>query len=301
MDQLRALRYFVKIVELGNFNKAAAYFSVPSSSLSRRVSDLEKSLGATLLKRTTRVVQPTEVGREYYQQVSEVINQLEKSNELVRSYQSKASGKLTISAMVGVGERILFPLLDELREMYPELIMDVHLSDELAALSYDDADIAIRGGFAPNERVVAIPLIDNTFVPVAAPAYLARMGTPKSPLDLHQHKGLYYRTPTGPTPWFCQVDGEWQDMSAPAKVITNADQWLLDRAVKGEGILMVPRWILKSYFESGALVELDINPPLTVTQKSGLAIYLLYQKQRYHVPKIKVAVDFLVERIKGNY
>ncbi|WP_281560823.1 LysR family transcriptional regulator [Thalassomonas sp. RHCl1] len=301
MDELRALKYFVKIVELGNFNKAAAFFSVPSSSLSRRVASLEESLGATLLKRTTRVVQPTEVGREYYQQVSEVLGQLEKSNELVKSYQTKPSGKLSISAMVGVGERILFPLLDELGELYPDLVMEVHLSDELAAFSYDEVDIAIRGGHAPNERVVALPLIDNTFYPVASPDYLARMGTPKTPLDLPQHKGLYYRMPTGPNPWLCQIDGQWRDVSAPAVVISNGDEWLLRKAVEGEGIVMMPRWILKPYIERGELVEIDINPAVSITQKPGLAIYLLYQKQRYHVPKIKVAVDFLVERIKGHY
>ena len=301
MDQLRALKYFVKIVELGNFSKAAAFFSVPSSSLSRRISDLEESLGATLLKRTTRVVQPTEVGREYYLQVSEVLNQLEKSNEVVKSYQTVPSGKLTISAMPGVGERILLPLLDELSEMYPDLILDVSLSDELASLSYDEVDIAIRGGHAPNERVVALPLIDNTFYPVASPDYLAQMGTPKSALELPQHKGIYYRMPSGPHPWLCEIEGQWRDVSAPAVIISNADEWLLDKAVQGKGIVMMPRWILKPYVERGELVELDIQPQVSITQKPGLAIYLLYQKQRYKVPKIKVAVDFLVERIKGHY
>ena len=88
MDQLRALKYFVKVVEAGSFTRAAGFFSVPPSSLSRRVSDLEKSLGATLLKRSTRVVKLTEIGQEYYQQVTEVLTQLEHSNETVRSYQA---------------------------------------------------------------------------------------------------------------------------------------------------------------------------------------------------------------------
>jgi DNA-binding transcriptional LysR family regulator len=107
MDQLRALRYFSKVVETGSFTKAARAFNVPPSSLSRRVADLEKSLGATLLKRTTRVVRLSEIGESYYHQVQDILNQLEQSNEAVRNYQAKPVGHLHISSMVGFGERIL--------------------------------------------------------------------------------------------------------------------------------------------------------------------------------------------------
>ena len=113
MDELRALRYFSKVVETGSFTKAASLFSVPPSSLSRRVADLEKNLGATLLKRSTRVVKVTEIGQTYYEQVQQVLHQLEQSNEAVRSYQTKPMGTLRISCLVGFGNRILLPLLDE--------------------------------------------------------------------------------------------------------------------------------------------------------------------------------------------
>ena len=116
MDQLRALRYFSKVVETGSFTKAAATFSVPASSLSRRIADLERSLGANLLKRTTRVVQVTEIGQLYYTQVQDVLAHLERSDESVRSYQASPKGFLRISTMVTFGERILIPLLDESKQ-----------------------------------------------------------------------------------------------------------------------------------------------------------------------------------------
>jgi DNA-binding transcriptional LysR family regulator len=215
MDELRALRYFSKVVETGSFTKAASLFSVPPSSLSRRVADLEKSLGATLLKRSTRVVKVTEIGQTYYEQIQQVLQQLEQSNEAVRSYQAKPMGQLRISSMVGFGERILLALLDEFSQLYPNIILDVSLSDELSALGRDDVDIAIRGGYAPNERVQAIRLMANEFIAVAAPNYLVEMGTPKSVLELRQHRGLYFRTPQGPSPWLCELDGQWEDVSAP--------------------------------------------------------------------------------------
>lgn len=298
MDQLRAIRYFSKVVETGSFTKAAKLFDVPPSSLSRRVSDLEKSLGATLLKRSTRIVKLTEVGRVYYNDVQQILNQLEQSEETVRSYQTTPMGRLRISSMVGFGEKILLPLLDEFSALYPQIVLDVSLSDELSTLGRDDVDIAIRGGYAPNERVLAIRLMDNGFIPVASPSYLATHGTPNHVSELRGHKGLYFKTPTGVTPWLCHIDGQWQDVSAPAVAISNNGSWLAKKACAGEGILMSTRWALTGYLASGALQELTFEHRLAITQHADMAVYLLYQKQRYSVPKIKAAVDFLVERIK---
>tara|TARA_R110002167_G_scaffold30424_1_gene100414 strand:+ start:8218 stop:9123 length:906 start_codon:yes stop_codon:yes gene_type:complete len=301
MDQLRALKYFAAVAQTGSFTKAAKQFDVPSSSLSRRVADLEKSLGASLLKRTTRSVQLTEIGRTYFSQVQDILLQLEQSNESVRSYQAKPMGLLRISAMVGFGERILLPLLEEFSELYPDVVLDISLSDELSALGRDDVDIAIRGGYAPNERVLAIRLMDNEFIPVAAPAYLAKNGTPKHPLELRDHKGLYFRTPAGAQNWYYQQEEQWHTASVAHVAISNNGKWLAKKAANGEGIMMAPRWMLADYLQRGELQELPLEPALKVTQNAELAVYLLYQKQRYLVPKVKVAVDFLVARVKGKY
>ncbi|MEO1596874.1 MAG: LysR substrate-binding domain-containing protein [Pseudomonadota bacterium] len=300
MDQLRALRYFSKVVQLGSFTQAAAEFSVPPSSLSRRVADLEKHLGADLLKRSTRSVQVTEIGQIYFQQIQDVLRLLAQSDETVRSYQAKPMGQLRISSLVGFGERLLLPALEAFKAQYPEVVLDVRLSDELITLSRDDVDLAIRGGYAPNERVQAIRLMGNEFIPVAAPAYLSEMGTPQSVFELRDHQGIFFRTPRGPTPWLCEIEGEWHDVSAPAVAISNNGTWLAKQAVSGHGILMAPRWALAAYVDRGELVELAFDTPLRVSQNPELAIHLIYQKQRYLVPKIKAAVDFLVERFRGT-
>ena len=298
MDQLRALKYFSAVAELGSFTKAAKQFSVPPSSLSRRVADLERSLGAELLKRTTRTVQLTEIGREYVAQVKDILVQLEQSNESVRSYQAQPMGQLKISSMVGFGERVLIPLLDEFNALYPEVVLDVSLSDELSTLGRDDVDIAIRGGYAPNERVLAVRLMDNDFIPVAAPRYLAKHGAPRNPQELRSHKALYFRTPNGPQSWFYQQDGQWQTAAVPAQAISNNGKWLANKAIKGAGMMMAPPWMLKDYMERGDLQPLEIKPELKINRGADLAVFLLYQKQRYLVPKVKVAVDFIVSRVK---
>lgn len=299
MDQIRALKYFIATAETGNFSSAGKSFDVPASSISRRIADLEASLGAQLLTRTTRSVALTEVGQQYLTQVKGILQQLEQSNQAVRDYQTEPTGTLKISAMVGFGERILIPILDEFSALYPDLILDVVLSDELSKLGRDDVDIAIRGGFAPDERVVAIQLMDNHFVAAASPFYLEKMGTPTSTKELPQHKGLYFKTPKGPTPWLSEISGQWQDVSAPCVLTTNEGKWLTRKALNGEGIVMMPRWVLQPYFDSGELKELIFPEPLTITQNQNLAVYMLYQKLAYATPKVKAAVDFITARVKG--
>lgn len=300
MDQLRALKYFTATVEAGNFSAAAKKFDVPASSISRRIADLEASLGAQLLKRTTRTVSLTEVGHQYYTQVTTLLQQLEQSDQAVKNYQTTPTGTLKISTMVGFGERILVPILDEFTLHYPDILLDVVLSDELSKLDKDDVDIAIRGGYAPDERVIAIYLMDNQFIPAASPSYLEKYGYPTSTKDLPNHKGLYFKTPNGPTPWLSEINGEWQEVSAPSVLTTNNGKWLADKAIQGAGIIMMPRWVLEPHLQQGELVELTFHEPLNITQNQTLAVYMLYQKLAYATPKVKAAVDFILERIKGT-
>ncbi|GAA6150773.1 LysR family transcriptional regulator [Pseudoteredinibacter isoporae] len=297
MDQLKALRYFIKVAETGSFTLASTHFSVPPSSLSRRIADLEKHLGADLLIRTTRTVKLTEIGAEYYQQVSEIVKQLTLSDETVKNYQNQVMGTLKISSLVGFGEAILLPLLDEFKDQHPMVTLDVHLSDNLVMLGKDDVDIAIRGGYAPNERVVAVKLMNNHFIPVASPQYLQKHGHPRHPQDLKTHRGLYYRNLEGPIPWLTQSDGQWQEVSAPADTISNSGEWLIKKATEGKGILMLPYWTIERELRSGKLTKLNIEPPLTNSSNENFAIYLLYQRQRYHIPKIRALVDFLSQRL----
>jgi len=297
MDQLLALKYFCKVAETGSFTSAATAFSVPPSSISRRIADLESSLGTHLLTRSTRVVKLTEIGIAYLEQVQEILVQLELSNESVRSYQSRPMGQLKISSMVSFGERILFPLLDQFSVLYPDITLDISLSDELSSLANDDIDVAIRGGYAPDERIHAIKLMPNEFIPVASPGYLATMGTPEDGFELRNHHGLFFRTPRGPSPWLLEINDQWHDVSGQPAVISNNANWLMKQGLEGKGIMMAPQWSVEAYLMSGELVELLTDTALSVNQNPGMGIYLLYQKPKYLVPKVKVFIDFLVENL----
>lgn len=299
MDKFRALSYFVETAENGSFSAAAKRFKVPASSISRRISDLESDLGAQLLTRSTRSVALTEVGEQYLKQVKGILEQVSQSDQMVKSYQAAPTGVLKISAMVGFGESILLPILDEFSALYPEITLDIVLSDQLSKLEKDDVDIAIRGGYAPDERVVAVRLMDNDFVVAASPTYIANHGSPCSSLELKHHQGLFFKTPVGATPWLTEINGEWLDVSGNPKLVTNNGEWLLQKAIQGRGILMLPRWVLQPVFDSGDLVELTFDDPVQVSVGRDLAIFLLYQKLEYSIPKIKAAVDFITEKVRG--
>lgn len=301
MDKLRALSYFVETVEKGSFSAAANHYHVPASSISRRIADLEAELGAQLLVRSTRSISLTEVGKQYYQQAQHIIEQVHFSDQLVKHYQSEPTGVLKISAMVGFGESILLPILDDFSKHYPEVILDVVLSDEISKLEKDDVDIAIRGGYAPDERVVAKKLMNNDFVAAASPTYIQQNGKPTCTSDLVHHQGLFFKTPVGPTPWLSEIDGQWQDVSGKVKLVSNNGHWLLNKAIQDEGILMLPKWVLQPSFESGVLQELTFEQPLQISHGKDFAIFLLYQKLEYSIPKIKAAVDFICEQVKLQY
>jgi len=164
MDKLRALQYLLKVADTLSFSKAARSFGVPASSISRRITDLEADLGVELLHRTTRTVRLTEIGALYVEQVRAGIAQLDDAQELVGQRGSTPSGTLRISAMPGYGALLLMPALQDFGERYPDIVLDVHLSDALVELGRDQIDIAIRGGRQPQDRVVARKLDPNRFI-----------------------------------------------------------------------------------------------------------------------------------------
>ncbi len=298
MDQLKAVRYFLKVAETSSFTQAANFFGVPASSLSRRVADLEAYLGATLVKRSTRVVKLTEIGEEYFRRMQDLVSQLEENDDLVRSYQAKPAGRLKITSMPGVADRLLVPILERFRQVYPDILIDLDLTDQVKDLTRDGVDIAIRGGYAPNDRVIAVKLFENEFIPVATPTYLERVSPLKHPSDLTGHDAILYRTPIGPHDWLYEENGQWQSIKSKPMLVTNNSGWFMSSLLKGDGIGMVPRWSVGPYLKSGELIEIMVEPRMNITQGPAMGIYMLYQKHRYAVPKIKVAVDFLKEMMK---
>jgi DNA-binding transcriptional LysR family regulator len=297
MDKLRALQYLVKVADTLSFSKAARSFGVPASSISRRITDLEADLGVELLHRTTRTVRLTEIGALYLEQVRAGIAQLNDAQELVAQRSSTPSGTLRISAMPSYGQRLLMPALQDFSERYPDIVLDVHLSDALVELGRDQIDIAIRGGSQPQDRVVARKLDPNRFILAASPQYLAQMGTPRTLDDLAGHRALMYRGPNAVIKWQGLDDDGWREIPTTPAFISNDGASLIAMACRHRGLVLLSEWGMKDYLRRGELVQVTLDQPVSVGRGGEAGIYLLYLQTRYRIPKVRVAVEFLVERL----
>ncbi len=292
--------YLLTVADTLSFSRAARAFGVPASSISRRIADLEAELGVELLHRTTRTVRLTEIGALYLEQVRAGMAQLNDAEELVGQRSSTPSGTLRISTMPSYGQLLLMPALQDFCERYPDIVLDVHLSDALVDLGRDQIDIAIRGGRQPQDRVVARKLDSNHFVLAASPQYLAQTGTPRTLDDLQSHRALMYRGPNTVLKWQGQDDDGWREIPITPAFISNDGASLIAMACRHRGLVLLSEWGLKGYLRRGELVQIKLDQAVSVSRGEEGGIYLLYLQTRYRIPKVRVAVEFLLERLRDE-
>ena len=298
MDKLRAVQYLVKVADTLSFSHAARILGVPASSISRRIADLESELGVELLHRTTRTVRLTEIGTQYLEQVRAGLAQLDEAEELVRQRRKMPSGILRISAMPSYGH-VLLPVLLAFNERYPAVVVDMHLSDAVVDLGRDQIDIAIRGGREPEDRVVARRLDPNRFMLAASPQYLRRMGVPRTLDDLKKHQALLYRGPAALIKWQGLHEDGWHEIPVSPAFISNDGASLVAMARHHRGIVLLPEWGLQEFLRRGELVPIVLDQPVSVRRGEEVGIYLIYLQTRYRMPKVRVAVQFLMEQLRN--
>jgi len=298
MDKMRALKYFVEVCRSSNFSKAAKVLGVPTSSVSRRIHDLEQDIGVSLFHRSTRIVQLSELGMLYLDKVKPALEQLELAEELVGQQSQVAAGILKISCIPDYGRFRVLPALTKMKQHYPDIICDVELSDRVSNLAQNEADISIRATSKLPDRVVAKKLHQGQFILVAAPAYLAQHGTPRVAADLQDHKALLYRRPEGILYWQAKMADGWRELRPPPTLICNQGDTLLSEALAGQGLALIPEWGIAEQLASGSLCHIVLaDAELSATRSDNSGIFMLYQRPKYAVKKIRVVVDFLLAEL----
>ena len=298
MDRLRAIEYFIKVAELGSFTAAARVVGVPASSVSRRIQDLEADLGTTLLHRTTRSVSLTELGSVYLEQVSPALKSLDHAADLIMDRPSAPSGLLRITANPGYGRVLLMPAIHKLRARFPDLIIDVELTDQVYNLASHEVDIAVRATAALPERAIARKLADSRMTLVASPDYLAAHGTPETIGDLAVHRTLMYRGPDRLIQWQAKTEHGWCDVQTHPVFICNVGRELVEQALSGAGLGLFFGWGIETELARGDLVEVSLSDAeLSITRNEEAGIYLLYNQPKYRLNKIKASVDFLLQEL----
>lgn len=294
MDKIRALQYFIKVSETQSFSEAARSFAVPASSISRRISDLEKSLGIKLLMRTTRSVALTELGRLYYAEVKNALTTIENADLLVSEQSLAPSGVLRITSTPAFGELKLLPALRKMKQEYPEIIFDINFTDAILDLSGHTLDIAIRSSNSLPDNLVARKLFPHRFIIVCTPELKEIYGTPTTIEDLESLPSVIYRGPDKIMLWQAHREQNWSEIRATPSYISNHGPSLLEAVLNSEGIALFPIWAVTDYLHTGELCEIRIeNTIFSLTRETESTMYLLYHPPKFKLQKVRLAIDFL--------
>jgi len=290
MDLLESMQVYVLTVEKGSLSAAATASGISATMAGNHLRKLEKRLGMQLLHRTTRRQHLTALGEDYYTRCKEILRLVAETDSQAQNLQLAPTGRLRISAPVTFGTDALMPALSLYLARYPEVSVDVSLSDRVVDLVEDGFEAAIRIGQLPDSALIAKPLAPYRLMICASPDYLARRGTPSQPEDLSQHECLSF-SPAALASWRLQgAEGALQ-IPVSGRLHVNNGQALRVAALHGLGIVLQPAILLEADVQAGRLVRLFPQHQLPVRP-----MQVVYLQDRYRSPKLRSFVDFLVER-----
>lgn len=291
MDKLTNLRAFVKVVEAASFSEAARRMRTSRSAVSKYVADLEEELGVQLLSRTTRRVTPTENGKTYFERALSILAELDAADRAVTQLQAAPRGLLRINAPMSFGTIELAPAIADFMGKYPELQIQLVLSDEQVDPVQEGLDVTLRIAELESSSLIARKLMPIDRVVCASPAYLRKFGTPTNPNDLRKHTCLTYGYLSTGNQWkLSGADGDhW--ISPNWNLCANNAEVLRDVAVSGAGIAVIPTFIAQAALDRGDLTSLlnDYRTP-------ALTLYAIYPPTRHLAVKVRLFIDFLVQR-----
>lgn len=296
MDRLTEMEAFVQVVDHGGFTEAARRMHLSKSAVSKHVAGLEARLGVRLLNRTTRRVNPTELGLVYYDRARSVLAEAGEADSMVTAMQATPRGSLRVSAPVTFGVRPLAAVVAGFLADYPEVDINLVLDDRFVEVVAEGFDLAVRIGTLADSSLRARKLAETRMVIAAAPAYLAAAGTPATIDDLSDHRLLHYSQLATGNFWRLRTpSGEERQVRVGGRLTVNNGEALMRAAEAGVGVAQIPSFMLGDALSSGRLVEILIHRAPEV-----LGIYALYPQGRFPQPKLRAFVDYLAERFRGT-
>ncbi|MCB1960485.1 MAG: LysR family transcriptional regulator [Rhodocyclaceae bacterium] len=290
MDRFREMSCFVAVVDAGSFVAASEGLRLSKAAVSRCVADLEARLGARLLQRTTRRLSITEAGRAYYARCKQILAEVEEADSAVGEVTGHPVGTLRINAPFSFGIRHLAPLWGAFMARYPDVALDIELSDRLVDVVEEGYDAVIRISRLRDSTLVYRRLASTRIMACATPAYLARAGVPTSVELLADHAVIGYAYAGEGDLWrFATPDGDREVLTRPQLRANNGDTCLA-AALADQGISLQPDFLVGDDLAAGRLVEV-----LPACRGPELGIYVVYPSRKHLSVKVRVLVDFLAE------
>ncbi|HWK66865.1 MAG TPA: LysR substrate-binding domain-containing protein [Rhizobiaceae bacterium] len=297
MGRLQAMQLFADTVRLGSFSKAARHAGLSPGSVSRRISELEQRLGVQLFSRTTRQIALTEAGRVYFQHIDKVLEGIVEAENAAAALQETPRGTLRIHSRTLFGLLVLGRLIPLFRERFPDIKVELRMSERPIHLRDEDCDIDFRIAPPRDSGLMQRKLFSSQRLLIASPIYLASHPPIRRPSDLNAHTCLAYLIGQEEPVWRFLRDGTLEEITTPSSFSVNNGMLLRDLSIAGHGIAMLDDYTVTEALESGALVRVlkDFQVTNTTFDEGMYATYL----EVAHVPeKIRVFVDFVAEGLK---
>ncbi|WP_439341205.1 LysR substrate-binding domain-containing protein [Vacuolonema iberomarrocanum] len=295
---LSVLQTFVDVVKRGSFAAVARERNIDPSSVSRAIAGLEAELGIRLLQRTTRKLSPTEAGMTYFQRIEPLVEEMQQAIAVATDISGQPKGTLRITASVSFGLKCVVPLLPDFRAMYPDLTVDLLLTDTNVDLFSERIDLAIRLGLLADSTLIAQRLMQTHYIVCASPQYLKQWGHPKTPRDIENHNCLLFPLAGFRSRWRFRnrAQEECEVFVQGNTVISNAIA-LQQCAIAGLGLALLPNWLIGDDLHTGTLVNVFPDHDVAATE-FDTAAWLVYPSRTYVPLKVRVFIDFLKQAIK---
>ncbi len=293
MDQLSAMRAFLRVVETGNFTRASASLNMPKATLSNLVQGLEAHLHTKLLNRTTRRVLVTPDGALYYERAARLLGELEELDGSLSSAQTLPKGRLRVEMASAVANLIIIPSLPEFHQRYPDIQLDLGVSDRPVDYVAENVDCAIRVGELTDQSLIARRIGDMHFITCASVEYLERCAVPTHPADLGKNCYVvgYFRPTTGQQmPFYFRQGTEEVEVNGRYVVAANESTTYLAAVRAGLGVAQIPLFMVRDDLENGTL-----RPLLQDWQIDPMPIYLVYPPNRHLSNRLRVFADWVVK------
>ncbi len=294
MDQLVAIRAFARVVEAGNFTRAADSLEMPNATVSKLIQELEAHLGVRLLQRTTRRVTVTPEGRDYYEKSARILRDLEDIDTSFNAVRSKPRGLLRIDIGGSTARDVLIPILPEFMTRYPDIHIDLGVSDRTVDLISDNVDCVIRGGPLESSSLIARHIGSATLITCATPEYLKAFGTPAYPDELKNgHRLVSYLSPQNGRafPFRFEHNGEKTDIKIDHRIGVNESNAHLAAGLAGLGVIQTFSYSTAEALRNGTLVEI-----LKAWRPAPYPFHVVYPQSRHVTHRLRVFIDWLLER-----
>ncbi len=290
---ISVLQTFIEVMRQGSFAAVARERNIDPSSVSRSISALEKELGVRLFQRTTRQLSPTEVGVTYFHRIEPLVEEMQQAVDLVKEVSGQPKGTLRITASVSFGLKCIVPLLAEFETLYPDLSIDLLLTDSRIDLLTERIDLAIRLGSLKDSTLIAQKLMSTSYLVCASPNYLKRWGQLNKPEDIAQHNCLLFPLAGFRERWiFRNNQGEIREIAVHGDTIISNAIGLQQCAIAGMGLALLPKWLINDDLEAGTLIDVLPSYDVTATDFQTSA-WLVYPSRNYVPLKVRVFIDFL--------